>query len=411
MRKVVPVRVLISSIGSRGDVQPILALAVELRTLGHETRLCVAPNFKEWVESFGVECVPIGPDLKKLTGGSSNRPFKVTPEQKRQLGAQTVRHQFQVLGEAARGCDLFVGAGALQLASRSIAEALRIPYVFTAYCPAVLPSPQHPPTQMGKRYPYSLPWIANRFLWKRDERTWNEFFGGALNEGRAKAGLAPVTHVRQHILTDRPWLAADSALGPAASKSDLEITQTGAWLLRDETPLPPELQSFLAAGDAPVYLGFGSMRAPERTSGVLIEAARSLKLRAIVSQGWGNLTLIDGGADCISIGDVSHERLLPRVAAVVHHGGAGTTTAAARAGRPQVIVPHNYDQFYWAHRVRKLGVGVSGPTQEHLSVPAMIRALRQCLQPEMTERARSLAARVERHGAAIAAKRLVTEFR
>src|SRR5262245_54939789 len=113
-------RVLISSIGSRGDVQPILALAVELRALGHEPRLCVAPNFKDWVVSFGVECVPIGPDLKKLTGGSSNKPFKVSAEQKQQLAAHTVRHQFHVLGEAARGCDLIVAAGALQIATRSI---------------------------------------------------------------------------------------------------------------------------------------------------------------------------------------------------------------------------------------------------------------------------------------------------
>jgi vancomycin aglycone glucosyltransferase len=95
---------------------------------------------------------------------------------------------------------------------------------------------------------------------------------------------------------------------------------------------------------------------------------------------------------------------------VVHHGGAGTTTAAARAGRAQVIVPHHYDQFYWAHRVRELGVGVSGPTRKRLSLTALVSALRESLRPETIERAQALANRMERSGARIAAQRLISEF-
>jgi len=401
-------RVLISSIGSRGDVQPILALALELRSLGHEPRLCVAPNFKEWVESFGVACVPIGPDLKKLTAGS--KPFKVSPAQRRQFAALAVHSQFPVLTDAARGCDVLVAGGVLQFAMRSIAESLQIPYVFAAYCPAVLPSPNHPPPKMDKRYSQSLPAVVNRLLWRRDDRNWNELFGAALNEERTKTGLPAVAGVRDHIFTDRPWLAADAALAPLMSTPSLQVVQTGAWFLRDDSALPHELQNFLAQGEAPLYFGFGSMRAEEQTGRVLIEAARAVKRRAIVSQGWGNLTLIDEGTDCISIGDVSHEKLFTRVAAVVHHGGAGTTAAAARAGRAQVIVPHHYDQFYWAHRVRKLGVGASGPARKRLSLAALVSALRESLRPETTERAQALARRMEHNGARIAAQRLVSEF-
>jgi vancomycin aglycone glucosyltransferase len=343
-------RVLIASIGTRGEVQPMLALALELRALGHEPRLCVAPNFKDWVESFGVTCLPTGPDLKKLTSGS--KPFKVTPQQRLQFAAHAVRSQFPVLTDAARGCDVLVAGGALMFAARSIAESLQIPYVFAAYCPVVLPSPHHPPPKMGTHHSQSLPATLNRFLWKRDERNWNQLFGAALNEERAKIGLPAIDGVRAHIFTDRPWLAADRALAPVPSTPGLQVTQTGAWFLKDQTPLPNELQSFLANGDAPIYFGFGSMSAPEETGRVLIEAARALKRRAIVSQGWGHLALIDGGTDCLSIGEVNHEKLFARVAAVVHHGGAGTTTSAMRAGRAQVIVPHLYDQFYWARRVR-----------------------------------------------------------
>lgn len=125
-------KVLLSSIGSRGDVQPILALALELRALGHDARLCVAPNFKDWVESFGLICVPIGPDLKQLTGGTMpGQPPKPSAEQRSQLAVHTIREQFAVLTEAARGCDLVVAAGALQFAARSVTEALKIPYLAT----------------------------------------------------------------------------------------------------------------------------------------------------------------------------------------------------------------------------------------------------------------------------------------
>jgi vancomycin aglycone glucosyltransferase len=201
-------KVLLCSIGSRGDVQPILALALELRALGHNASLCVAPNFKDWVESFGLTCVPIGPDLKKLTGGSApGKALKPSPAQLRQLAAHTTRGHFQVLTEAARGCDLIVAAGALQITTRSIAEALKIPYVFAAYCPVTLRSPDHPQPKMGSHYSQSLPAMANRFLWMRDERSWNDLFRATLNEERAKAGLAPVRNVQRYIFTDRPWLA------------------------------------------------------------------------------------------------------------------------------------------------------------------------------------------------------------
>jgi vancomycin aglycone glucosyltransferase len=187
--------------------------------------------------------------------------------------------------------------------------------------------------------------------------------------------------------------------------------QTGAWTLTgDQTTLPEKVEEFLANGSPPIYLGFGSMRASEQTGRVLIEAARALGLRSVLSQGWAGLTPSDNGNDCLSIGDVDHEKLFPHVAAIVHHGGSGTTTAAARAGKAQVIIPHNYDQFYWAHRVQQLGVGASGAARDDLTVDTLVQALRECLQPEVRERAQALAGRIERHGARIAAERLTNEF-
>ena len=402
---------MISSIGSRGDVQPILALALELRALGHEPRLCVAPNFKDWIESFGLACIPIGPDLKKFARASApGKLIKPSAAQLRSLAAGTVREQFQVLTDATRGCHLIVAAGALQIAARSIAEALEIPYVFAAYCPVTLPSPDHPPPKMGTHYPQSLPATFNRLLWSTDRRHWNVMFRATLNGERVKAGLAPINDVRPHIFTDRPWLAADPLIAPGRSMDGLQIMQTGAWMLPDRTPLPDDLERFLASGEPPVYFGFGSMRATGQTARSWLEAARSLGLRSIISQGWADFGAVDAGTDCIVIEEANHEKLFPRVAAVIHHGGAGTTTASVRAGRAQVIIPHLYDQYYWARRVRKLGVGVAGPTRERMTAAAVAAALRKCLRPEMTARALNLASRIELQGARNAASRLVHEF-
>lgn len=404
-------QVLLSSIGSRGDVQPILALALELRLLGHQARLCVAPNFKEWIESYGLECVPIGPDLKKLTGGTvPGKPVLPSKEQLQKMAEETVRTQFQVIAEAARGCDLVVAAGALQIATRSIAEAHRIPYVFAAYCPAVLPSSKYPPPKTGGSYSYSLPESENLQLWAQNAAEFDARFGATLNDERGKLSLGPVASVQPYMFTERPWLAADAALAPAFPLASLQVVQTGAWLISNDSSFPDDLERFLASGAPPVYLGFGSMRGSDQTARMLVEAARALGLRSILSQGWAGLTPADMGDDCLSIGEVEHARLFPRLAAIVHHGGAGTTTTAALAGRAQVIIPHNYDQFYWSHRVQQLGVGVSGPLRDELSVAALVQALRACLQPEVASRAQALAGRIEPHGARIAAQRLENEF-
>jgi vancomycin aglycone glucosyltransferase len=403
-------RVLLSSHGSRGDVQPIVALTLALQALGHKARLCVPPNFQEWIESYGLECIPIGPDLKKLTGGTvPGKPVMPSPELLQKMAEDMVRGQFQDIGEAARGCDLLVGAGALQIAMRSIAEAQDIPYIFTAYCPAILPSTKYPPPKTGGHHPYDLPEEENLRLWQDDAAGFTRF-AAILNDERAKLGLSPVESVRSYMFTDRPWLAADPLLAPVFPLAGMQVVQTGAWMLPDETPLPGDLEHFLAGGTPPVYLGFGSMRASDQTARTLVDAVRALGLRAILSQGWAGLTPTDEVPDCISIGDVSHAKLFPRVAAVVHHGGAGTTHTAARAGVPQVIVPHNYDQFYWAHRVQKLGIGASGPTRDELSVESLVEVLRATLQPEVLQHARALSGQIEPDGARLAAKRLVTNL-
>ncbi len=403
-------RVLLSTIGSRGDVQPLVALALELKALGQEVRLCVPPDFREWIDGLGIPVTPIGPEVRKATAsGPAATPGPPSPERRRQAGQATVATQFETIAAAAEGCDVIVGATALQIAAPSVAEAMGIPYVFAAYCPTVLPSPHHAPPPLPSPAPQPAT-ADNRELWARNAERFNDTFGAALNSHRASAGLAPVSDVQSHVFTGRPWLAADPTLAPWPDPADEAVLQTGAWILPDERPLSPELETFLGSGEPPVFFGFGSMRAPQDLGRVMVGTARALGRRAIVSRGWADLSLVDDEADCLAVGEVNLQALFKRAAAVVHHGGAGTTTLAALAGAPQVVVPQIYDQHYWAGRVQHLGIGAAhaagAPTNDSLT-----SALEQALKPEVAARAKSVATAVRRDGAEVAARRLMESGR
>nr|WP_296065955.1 glycosyltransferase [uncultured Actinoplanes sp.] len=408
-------RVMLSTIGSRGDVQPLVALALALRALGQDVRLCVPPDFQEGIESLGFPVTPIGPPLRPAA--APNPPGRPTPARMRELAEASVHAQFDTLLAATRGCDLLVGATALQIAAPSVAEALTIPYVFTAYCPIVLPSAHHaPPPTPGA--PEPSPGVAFADLWAQNAQQVNGLFGAALNARRASLGLGAITSVRDHVLTETPWLACDPVLGPwpgdampgpqaGGEAVPDRVFQPGAWVVPDDRPLSPEITAFLDAGAPPVYFGLGSMRDPGGASRAMIEAARSSGRRVILSRGWAGLDPIDDAPDCLTIGEVNQQALFPRMAAVVHHGGAGTTTATALSGAPQVIVPQSYDQYYWASRVQSLGVGTGHPTAAPTAA-SLTAALSRALRPDVAAAASALAPAIRRDGAAVAAQHLVS---
>jgi vancomycin aglycone glucosyltransferase len=323
------------------------------------------------------------------------------------LAAGVIAAQFDKLTPAAEECDVLVASGLMPAvaAARSVAEKLGIRFVFVNWCPIFLPSPHHPPHPLpGRPFPPGV--TDRRVLDDLEVESYNVLFGAALNTHRASAGLPPVDDVRAHILSDQIWLSADPTLAPWQETAELDVVQTAAWIVPDERPLPDDLVAFLDAGPPPVYVGFGSMRAPEDFARVAIEAIRAQGRRAVVGRGWADLTLIDDHDDCFAVGEVNQQALFGQVAAVVHHGGAGTTTTAARAGAPQVVVPQMADQPYWGRRVADLGVGaahdVPTPSIESLSV-----ALRAALTAEKRTRAAAVAATIRTDGATAAAMRLL----
>jgi len=319
----------------------------------------------------------------------------------------TVATQFETITAAAQGCDMIVGTTALQVATPSIAEAMGVPYFFAAYCPAVLPSPHHAPPVLPALGDKPVTIEDYTELWEKDGERWNMQWKDILNSHRERLGLGLVNDVHSHILTSQPWLASDPMLSPWPDPADESVFQTGAWFVKDKNPLSPELEAFLDAGDPPIYFGFGSIHAPEGLSQAMIESARALGHRAILLKGWADLSLVDHEPDCIAIGEVNHQLLFKRVAAIVHHGGAGTTHAATRGGAPQVLIPQHYDQHYWAGRVQQLGIGTvrasTTPTVDSLTI-----ALENTLQADVTAHAKSIADEIRTDGALVAAQRLIS---
>jgi vancomycin aglycone glucosyltransferase len=383
-------RALISAVGTRGDVQPALALALELRKRGHGVRLCISPNFVDWAKTLGLDAVPMGVEMRAPRQKGGGVPT-LTPEELRRLRESMpdlITDQFKTIGAAVDGCDVIVGANAHQYAAPSIAERAGIGCVTAVYAPVSIPSEAE---------------------WRSVADTWNERALERVNRNRARLGLNGIADVLDYVLTDHTWLAADPTLGPASAVPGRQIFQTGTWVLDDRTPLPTELGSFLDRGEPPVFIGFGSMPATADAARVAIGAVRAAGRRIIVSRGWADLQLMDEAPDCIAIDDVSYDVLFPRVAAVVHHGGAGTTAAVARAGVPQVVTPMFADQFYWADRVVALGIGAA-THHNTMTGETLTNALREVLAPAVAERARTLAPRIGRDGAATAACRLEAEI-
>ncbi|MGI5241934.1 glycosyltransferase [Dactylosporangium sp. CA-139066] len=399
-------RVVLTTWGSRGDVEPLAGLAVALRGLGAETVVC-APGDDDFVELLaraGVAHMPLGPTVRSVVAGpkppGAAAAFKLAPE--------LVAARFETLARAAEdGCDAILATGLMPAGARDVADKLGVRYVLACFHLLGLPSQFSAP---GRRPGTPSPEgeTDNRKLWQQDAERVNALYGPALNEHRAAIGLPPVDNVRDYVFTGSPWLAADPVLLPSEGMTDLDVVQTGAWILPDDRPLPDGLEAFLDAGAPPVYVGFGSMAAyaPKDIAGVAIEAARKHGRRVVLASGWAGLSAIDDGGDCFVVGEVNQQALFRRVAAVVHHGGAGTTTTSARAGVAQVVVPQIADQPSWAARTAELGIGVahegSTPTVDSLSA-----ALATALDPQMRARAEAVATTIRPDGAAVAARMLL----
>jgi UDP:flavonoid glycosyltransferase YjiC (YdhE family) len=389
-------RIALAVDGTRGDVHPMLALAGRLRARGHDVVVCATPDFEADARALGLNFHRVGlgarETLSELSGAVVSGGLRMLREMNRYM-ERSLRAQFAALPAATAGAQLIVAAG-VQVAAASVAERHGAAYRYVAYAPEMLPSAEHAPIMLPMP---NLPRWANRLAWWLLQRSYDLLLRGKLARERAALGLAPVSNVFDHILTDRPLLAAEPELAPLPADLRERTTVIGCLHPEEGPPLPAKLESFLAAGPPPVYIGFGSMTDtdPARTTRMILAAVERVGCRALISEGWAGLGEGPVPEGVLAIGSVSHAQLFPRLAAVVHHGGAGTTTNAARAGVPQIVVPHLFDQIYWGERVRALGLGPPPIRRSRLSAEKLAAALREALENEVIqERAREMAGRL-----------------
>jgi UDP:flavonoid glycosyltransferase YjiC (YdhE family) len=252
----------------------------------------------------------------------------------------------------------------------------------------MFPSATHAPFMLEWQ---TLPAWMNRALWWAF-RAADWPMRRSLNEHRRRLGLAPLSSAFDHFLTAHPLLATWRELAPMPADSAYHCEQVGYLHPELGDPLPDKLESFLRSGPAPIYFGFGSMPDPNAaaTTGILLDTVSQLGCRALVSQGWAGLGEGPLSEGVMMVPSICHGRLFPRCAAVVHHGGAGTTSTAARAGVPQVVVPHLADQFYWARRISLLGLGPPGVFRRRLDSRQLASALRHATEEVVVERAREI---------------------
>jgi UDP:flavonoid glycosyltransferase YjiC (YdhE family) len=389
-------KILLAAFGTRGDVQPMVALGSRLRSEGHDVTIGASPGFASWVIGHGLSFHGIGLDIEPWTRAHPelvHDPLRAIAPVIRYLRDDLELAMEHTL-EAAHGTDLIVSG--IHAAAASVAERLGLPHRTLLLCPQMIPSRQQPPPGIPW---FDLPQNMNRACWGAFRLGMNVMLRDRLNRQRRSWGLASVNSVLDHLSPPNAIVASDAALGELPTDAPASLVQTGSMEVAGGEALEPALEEFLGRGAPPIYIGFGSMPDADaaRTTRVLFQALRASGRRAVMLSGWAGLGTIECPSEVFVARAVPHGRLLPRVALAVHHGGAGTTAAAARAGVPQIVVPHIADQFYWGHRVFALGIGTRPIPRHALTAGALRRSIATIARrPSIAERAREVAAMIAR---------------
>jgi UDP:flavonoid glycosyltransferase YjiC (YdhE family) len=381
-------RITLVTLGTRGDVQPYLALGLGLQRAGHEVRLATHGSYREFVTSHGLAFAPLPIDPQAMLAADDN-PRWLLP------AANTVRYVWKMVNETAplvdqvlRDClaacqdaDVVISSVLGFLAAFHVAEKLEIPCV-PAYFQPILrtreyPSMLAPLLPLGSFYN----WLTYSLF---DHSAWR-FLRPLLNAGRQSAlGLPPLPS--RPFPMDWLWqqrqphlMGFSETIVPKPPEWGDWVHVTGYWFL-DRPPEwqpPPQLVAFLEAGPPPIAVGFGSItvRDPEEATALVLAALERAGQRGILLTGWGGLSQADLPAHVFKLEAIPHDWLFPRVAAVVHHGGAGTTAAGLRAGVPTIVIPNFMDQPFWGRRVAELGAGPSPIPRHKLTVERLAEAM------------------------------------
>ncbi|MGW7621188.1 glycosyltransferase [Streptomyces antimycoticus] len=381
-------RILIVTAGSRGDVAPYTGLGRRLLAAGHEVAVAAHPPFAGLVGGCGLDHRPLPGDPRELI---RTRAKAASWEETRAAMAAFLDRLADGVVAAADGADLVLTAFGPAALSRTAGEAYGIPVIGTYLAPACA-TREFP--LAGAPGGDDLGPDGNLAAGLRVLADAGALQAGAVAGLRTRLGL-PTAASQQTGADIRPVFHGFSPLVvPRPADWPPQVEVAGYWWParpRDWRP-PAELVDFLRAGPPPVFIGFGSM-APgegERLGELVTAAVARAGVRAVVQTGWAGLAA--AGDDVLTVGDLPHDWLFPRTAAVVHHAGAGTTAAGLRAGVPAVPVPAMADQPFWAARLHRLGVAPRPLPFDALTAESLGAAITTCLtEPALRRRAAELA--------------------
>ena len=402
-------RIVIFTIGSRGDVQPYVALGLGLQAAGHEVFVATHEPFREFVTGYGLAFRTITSNPQEVLESEEGQRWLNAKNpisflrQMRQVSKPFIKQGQLEAVESCRDADavIFSPVGVVAF---HVAEKFGVPAFMGCLQPQG-PTREYP-TPMMSPPGRPLPGWFNRLSHIAFDLGYSLVFRDWLNEWRVKTlGLPPfplASPYKTLIKRKVPVLYGYSpSVVPTPSDWPPLWHVTGYWFLdeRSDWQPPVELARFLEAGSPPVYVGFGSMatRNPRELTRIAVDALGAAGQRGILLSGWAGL----GGAQDQLPGhvhvvkDVPHAWLFPRMAAVVHHGGAGTTAAGLRSGVPSIVTPVFGDQPFWGDRVARLGAGPPPIPQRKLTVEGLAAAIHTATtDASMRERAAALGERI-----------------
>ncbi|KAB8189215.1 glycosyltransferase [Nonomuraea phyllanthi] len=384
-------RPLLLTVGSRGDVQPYLALARGLLAAGHRPLLAAPRGFAALAAAHGVEFAPLNDEMLALQDTVRGQGVRAAITAARAVKPMLRRLLDDQATLTACQADVIV-YHPKSLGGPSIAEKLGVPAFAGLLLPLYLPTSAFPSPILPLRPPRAL----NRASWGVSAAV-EAPYRGTVRDWRAEAlGLRPGSRAVAGLVKAGGVLHAWSPhLLPAPADWPAYARPTGFWTMPvsgDWAP-PARLARFLEDGEPPVYVGFGSSYsgAPETLTATVLEAVRLTGRRAVLATGWGALRAGSEPDGVLVIEEAPHDWLLPRVAVAVHHGGIGTVAAALHAGAPQVVRPFLGDQPFWAERLHRLGVAPA-PVTGRLTAVRLAAAIEAAT--DLTSAARALAAHV-----------------
>lgn len=376
-------RIVILSMGTRGDVQPYIALGLGFQRSGHRVRIAAPEAYEAFVTSHGLDFAPLAGDptqfIRSLVDDAGHNPLRVMRvmlDFGLPIGVEVMQRSWAACQDA----DVVLSSFLMLYAGHTIAHQRNLPHfsaqMFPVFTPTrAFPSPAFPIKAWGAAYNRLTHAVLTQFY-----RGGNEF-GYRLIKKRLQ-GL-PTTlkwPFSASVNPPTPTLYGFSPLmipPPADWNADVHVT--GYWFLdsNDGWQPPDALVHFLDAGTPPIYIGFGSMvtRDADKLTRIVVEALAKSGQRAVLAGGWGVLGADQLPESICHLDSAPHDWLFPRMAAVIHHGGAGTTGAALRASVPQLIVPFAADQPFWGDRVHRLGVGVPPIPSKQLTVDSLTNAI------------------------------------